>query len=282
MYSHILKNNPLRLFDVTLRDGLQSISKIYNVTNKLQMFEKIIIHRRPNAIEIGSIVSPKKVPQMSNTIELFKKISSSCLPIHKPTDIYIMTPTLKSVELACIHNVQNFSFVTSISNICHKKNFNRTIAETKNELNFMMKHVATIKTDTKVKLYISCIDNIPLIGKLGCFYVMNEIMYYYDTYDKIDELCLTDTYGSLRFLDFKHIIDALVIRNVDFDRFSLHLHQQYDKQNLTNIIVYAMKNGISRFDVSNISELGDCIVTMDKYMDKMNGNLHYEQIYEYL
>lgn len=283
MYSHILKNNPLRLFDVTLRHGLQSISKIYNVTDKLQMFEKIIIHRRPDAIEIGSIVSPKKVPQMSNTIELFKKISSSCLPIHKPTDIYIMTPTLKSVEFACIHNVQNFSFVTSISNICHKKKFNRTIAETKNELNYMMKQVATIKTDTKIKLYISSIDNIiPNIGKLGCFYVINEIMYYYNTYDKIDELCLSDTYGSLRFLDFKYIIDELIVRNVDFERFSLHLHQHNNKQNLTNIIVYAMKNGISRFDVSNISELGDCIVTMDKYMDKINGNLHYEQIYECL
>jgi hypothetical protein len=146
-----------------------------------------------------------------------------------------------------------------------------------------MKQVATIKTDTKIKLYISSIDNIiPNIGKLGCFYVINEIMYYYNTYDKIDELCLSDTYGSLRFLDFKYIIDELIVQNVDFERFSLHLQQHNNKQNLTNIIVYAMKNGISRFDVSNISELGDCIVTMDKYMDKINGNLHYEQIYECL
>jgi len=45
MYSSVLKNNPLRLFDVTLRDGLQSISKIYNVTEKLQMIENIIIKK---------------------------------------------------------------------------------------------------------------------------------------------------------------------------------------------------------------------------------------------
>lgn len=284
MYSSVLKNNPLRLFDVTLRDGLQSISKIYNVTEKLQMIENIIVHRRPDAIEIGSIVSSSLVPQMTNSLDLFKELSSSHLPIHKPTDIYMLTPTLKSVEIARKHNVQNFSFVTSVSNVFQNKNINKTIAETKNELKHMIDNVTTINDDTKIKLYISCIDTCPIIGKIVHIDIITEIMYYYDTYEKINEICLSDTHGSLLFRDFKYIIDELTIRNVDFERFSLHLHNQYDRQQIKHILTYAMKIGISKFDVSDVSHIGDCITTVDKQpTDKQpTGNLDYEQIYECL
>jgi len=278
MYSSVLKNNPLRLFDVTLRDGLQSISKIYSVTEKLQMIENIIVHRRPDAIEIGSIVSSSLVPQMTNSLDLFKELSSSHLPIHKPTDIYMLTPTLKSVEIARKHNVQNFSFVTSVSNVFQNKNVNKTIAVTKNELKHMIDNVTTINDDTKIKLYISCIDTCPIIGKIVPIDIITEIMYYYDTYEKINEICLSDTCGTLHFQDFKYIIDELIVRNVDFTRFSLHLHKQYDRQNLKDIIVYAIKIGISRFDVSNMPEIGGCIMTIDKPI----GNLEYEQIYDCL
>lgn len=278
MHSRFLKNNPLRLFDVTLRDGLQSISKIYNVTDKLQMIEDIIVYRRPDAIEIGSIVSPNLVPQMANSLDLFKELSSSYLAIHKPTDIYILTPNLKSLEIARKHNVQNFSFVTSVSNAFQKKNVNKTIAETKNELKYMIDNVTTINDDTKIKLYISCIDNCPTVGKINSIDIITEIMYYYDTYEKINEICLSDTCGTLHFRDFKYIIDELIVRNIDFERFSLHLHKQTNKQNLKDIIVYAIKIGISRFDVSNMPEIGGCIMTIDKPI----GNLDYEQIYDCL
>ena len=62
----------LKLFDVSLRDGLQSIPKVYNLHEKKQMLSKIIHQYRPHQMEIGSIVSYNILPQMKNSIELYK------------------------------------------------------------------------------------------------------------------------------------------------------------------------------------------------------------------
>lgn len=286
MYSSILKNNPLRLFDVTLRDGLQSVSKVYSVSEKLQIAENILMRKRPSAIEIGSIVSHKLAPSMSscNSLELFKEVSSTYLYTLNPVDIYMFTPNLKSLEIACKHNIQNFSFSTSVSNMFQMKNLNKTIHQTKQELPYMINTVHKDVPESKIKLYVSCVSTCPITGKISLHEIMNEIMFYYDTFDKINDICLSDTCGSLLFRDFKYIIDELTRRNVDFERFSLHLHNQYDRQQIKHILTYAMKIGISKFDVSDVSHIGDCITTVDKQpADKQPAdNLDYEQIYECL
>ena len=89
MFSSILKNTPLRLFDVTLRDGLQSIPKIYSLKDKIDLGIDIIVNKNPCAIEVGSIVSPKIVPQMKDSIELFKEIITTC-GTHKHLDVYML------------------------------------------------------------------------------------------------------------------------------------------------------------------------------------------------
>ena len=53
------KLKDLILFDVTLRDGLQSINNCYNLNHKKQILDSIIEQKNPQFIEIGSIVSPK-------------------------------------------------------------------------------------------------------------------------------------------------------------------------------------------------------------------------------
>jgi len=128
-------------------------------------------------------------------------------------------------------------------------------------------------------LYISCITECPIVGKFDINIIMNEIMYYYYTHgEEVDEFCLSDTCGTLRFQDFKFIIDSFNTNNVDINKFSLHLHEQKDKQVVKRIITYAMKNGISRFDVSYMPEIGGCSVTMKN----TSGNIGYEDIYDCL
>jgi hydroxymethylglutaryl-CoA lyase len=277
MYSAILKHPPLRIFDVTLRDGLQSISKIYSLQEKMDLAMDIIANKSPSAIEIGSIVSPKIVPQMKDSIELFKSFTSFC-GTHRPTDVYLLTPNYKSVQVALNNNVCNYSFITAISNSFQMKNINMTIVDTKIELDKMITLVDTID-DNKIKLYISCFTDCPIIGKMDNYTIINETIYYYYTHgEQLDEICLSDTCGTLRFRDFKFILDDFNKRNMDLEKFSLHLHQQPDKQNVKNIITYAMKNGISRFDVSYMPEIGGCTVTIKN----PPSNIGYEDIHECL
>lgn len=278
MYSSVLKNNPLRLFDVTLRDGLQSIPKIYSLAEKMDLGLDIIANRNPYAIEVGSIVSPKIVPQMKNSIDFFQSFSST-YGTYKPIDIYVLTPNYKSVQVATKNDVCNYSFITSVSNMFQTKNTNMTIADTKNEIKYMVDLVKTTNEDNKIKLYISCFTECPIVGKIDNHAILAEIMYYYHTHgEQISNLCLSDTCGTLRFQDFKFIIDALIKKGVELEQFGLHLHKQSNCDNVKNIIVYGMKNGISQYDVSYMPEIGGCSVTMEN----PSGNIGYETIYECL
>jgi len=273
MYSNMLGKNSLKLFDVTLRDGLQSLKKVYSLAEKSEILRNIIVNRHPSAIEVGSIVSPKILPQMSESIELFHEAQFINIIIARPIDLYMLTPNLKSVNIASDHNITNFSFITSVSNDFQRKNTNKNITEIKNEIELMMKRVTLIE-DSKVKIYISCITDCPISGKIDNNIIINEILHYYYTYDEISEICLSDTCGTMEFNNFKTIIDELLKRNVDFNKISLHLHNQENKQNVKDIIVYGMKSGIYRFDVSDMPEIGGCSVTMEN----PSGNLSYDDV----
>lgn len=273
MYSNMLGKNSLKLFDVTLRDGLQSLKKIYSLAEKSDILHNIIVNRFPSAIEVGSIVSPKILPQMEQSIELFHEAQFINIILPRPIDLYMLTPNLKSVNIASDHNITNFSFITSVSNDFQKKNTNKNITEIKNEIELMMKRVTLIE-DSNVKLYISCITDCPISGKIDNNIIINEILHYYYTYDEISEICLSDTCGTIEFNNFKTIIDELLKRNVDFNKISLHLHNQENKQNVKDIIVYGMKSGIYRFDVSDMPEIGGCTVTLDN----PSGNLSYDVV----
>jgi len=273
MYSSMLGKNSLKLFDVTLRDGLQSLKKIYSLAEKTDILHNIIVNRFPSAIEVGSIVSPKILPQMEQSIELFHEAQFINIILPRPIDLYMLTPNLKSVNIASDHDITNFSFITSVSNDFQKKNTNKNLTEIKNEIELMMKRVTLIK-DSKVKLYISCITDCPISGRIDNQKIINEILHYYYTYDEISEICLSDTCGTMEFNNFKTIIDELLKRNVDFNKISLHLHNQENKQNVKDIIIYGMKSGIYRFDVSDMPEIGGCTVTLDN----PSGNLSYDDV----
>ncbi len=262
----------MKLFDVSLRDGLQSLKKIYTLSEKKDLYHKIVQKYKPNNIEIGSVVSPKILPQMNNSIELFKHTQ-----MLGAKNIYMLTPNSNSVNLALKNDVKNFSLITSVSNEFQIKNINKSLKETKEELEDIFDLLNTSKVEN-VKLYVSCITECPITGDKGLKYVCDEIDYYIKKYENLTELCLSDTCGTLGFYKFKSIIDYIVMYYDDtvLDKISLHLHKNKDKKETYNIINYAYNNGIKRFDVSCLENTGGCSVTMNN--SSMKANLHYDDI----
>ncbi len=276
MFKRIFNQKSLRLFDVTMRDGLQSSSKIYSLPEKKELLLNIISNRRPHALEIGSLVSPKILPQMENSLEMYTEAEmyNTLLTGNRNIDIYMLTPNFKSLQTAIDNNITNFSFITSVSNSFQTKNVNKNLSQTKSELEQMMESVNLLPTNN-VKLYISCINECPISGLIDIDHIIQEILYYYYTYENISEICLSDTCGTLQFTEFKYIIDSLHKRQIEIDRFSLHLHDQPDNSNnLKEIIKYATVNGINKFDVSYLPNIGGCTVTMKN----PTGNLSYDFI----
>ena len=259
----------LRLFDVSLRDGLQSMKRFYKFSEKKDLLHKIISKYNPESIEVGSIVSTKVLPQMHDSLKLYNYCRELQL-----NNCYLLTPNLKSVKKGLYHNVNNFSLITSVSDEFQKKNVNKSLDETKIELSKMYDELSKFNVDN-IKLYISCVRECPISGQIDLNFIIDEIEYYFNKYEKINELCLSDTCGTLTFTDFKIIIDRLsMFYNTSMiEKLSLHLHKNKNEFHTYNIVNYASLSGIHKFDVSCL-ESGGCSVTIEN--DKMNNNLHYD------
>lgn len=271
----LIKNShELRLFDVTLRDGLQGYKEIFTIDEKKELLIKLMDNYNVESMEIGSIVSEKVVPQMKDSIKLYNFATT----INDTTDFYLLIPNENACKIALHNQVKNMSFITSVSNSFQEKNIQLTLQDTKDSLynmNSMMQKYYTKQQNIKTKLYISCIDQCPIDGKQNLYHVIREILFYIHYFD-YDTICLSDTCGNLEFESFQYIIEKLKKENVDLSKISLHLHEQENKKNLYKIINYAMKNNIVHLDISCINDIGGCNVTLKN----MKPNITFQTIYD--
>jgi hydroxymethylglutaryl-CoA lyase len=229
-------------------------------------------------------VNPKILPVMANSIELFKEVTMNKTDLNQTNyspNLYMLVPTKKGCDTAIQNGITNFSFLTSASNSFQKKNINKTLEETKKELNDMINEIniqQSIKpsVDYNMKLYISCVNECPIEGKISNDAIINEIIYY-NKNTNVNEFCLSDTCGTLLFKDYQYIIDECLQQKIDSTKFSLHLHTSENIDNIRDIVHYSLEQNIKKFDVSLI-ESGGCSVTMDK--SKLKPNMSYELLYK--
>ena len=63
-------NKLIRFSDVTARDGLQSLGKIISSENRSFLI-KNLARLNFEEIEVGSLVNPKVIPTMENSLEVY-------------------------------------------------------------------------------------------------------------------------------------------------------------------------------------------------------------------
>ena len=112
--------------EVGPRDGLQNINKVLSVDERLMLIRSLedagIEH-----IEIGSFVSDKAVPAMTNTGGLINKLDN--------IDNYsVLIPNKKGLDEAKIHRVKEICTVLCVTDSMNQKNINQTVDETLNDL----------------------------------------------------------------------------------------------------------------------------------------------------
>lgn len=262
MLRHI-KN--ISFFDVTLRDGLQSIKKEYSLLEKKNILYNIINLHNPNSIEIGSLVSNKVLPQMNYSKELYNYAINN--NNWKHIDFYLLIPNFKMFEKNKNINFHNISLISSVSDSFQKKNIKLSLNQTKDEI-VKFNNYSNVQN---IKLYLSCINKCPIDGIIDNDKIIDEI-YYYHNLKNITNICLSDTTGDLLFNDFKYIIDK-IIKHIDPKKLSLHLHyNENDVFNTLNIIQYAIDKNINIFDVSLLENVGGCSVTIENNILKPNLN----------
>ena len=263
------------IFDVSLRDGLQGANILdFPTFKKSEILHGIHQKYSPAKMEIGAFVSPKVLPIMSDTATLFELVQST---IKDTTDIYALVPNKVGLLTPIKSGFKNFSFITSVSNAFQMKNTRRNLNYKKYELEEMTQYIKTLNSPVKTKLYISCINECPVTGPVDNDFIIHEIISSYGLVDEYDEICISDTMGTLLSRDFEYIVDGLIRFGVAASRLSIHLHiNRHNEQEAKQILFACFRRKIERFDVSVISD-GGCSVTMDS--DKLKPNMTYEFLY---
>lgn len=277
-------------FDVTLRDGLQGVPKqnihLFNINEKSKLFHNVLFNYSPKNIEIGSIVSQKVLPIFKDSLQIFNYAINYQL-FNQSDDhmnFFLLVPSKKKLD-TIIHNrkITHFSFITSVSNEFQLKNTRMNLEESYGDIFEMIDELYTnpcrvAAPNPYIKLYISCINQCPISGKIENDKIISRILKF--NKDKINDICLSDTCGTLNSKDFRQIVDTCMDYGLPASKISLHLHMRKSNQSEIEQIIYnAFDRKITNLDVSNI-DTGGCSVTMNA--DELTPNLSYEMYYQFL
>jgi len=278
------KINPI-LYDVTLRDGLQNAKvEDYPTEHKKKVFQNIMKSENPPKIEVGSLTSYRILPIMKDSIEIYKYAVEYINKEKLNTDVYVLVPSLSKLNIAINNKIQNYSFITSVSNSFQLRNTSRTLDRTKEELRTMFETLDNGSNEnSKKKLYISCIDQCPIVGKIDKGFIINELLYYNENYN-FDEICLSDTCGNLSFENFFYIIENATYLGIPTTKLSLHLHiSNENMENSKKILKYCFENEINKFDISSLAT-GGCSITIEnkKLHPNLSYGIFYSILYEYI
>tara|TARA_B100000424_G_C22940656_1_gene500528 strand:+ start:2023 stop:2931 length:909 start_codon:yes stop_codon:yes gene_type:complete len=257
----VINTNEIKLIDVTVRDGLQSHPKTINVENKLKIIKLLSNSIGLKHLEIGSFVSPKIIPQMANSEEVFKQ----AYDYNPDINYHMLVTNSRGIEKIKELNVKNVAFFTSPSNSFNLKNINCNVDES---LIRICELKDKLPPDVNTRLYLSCITECPFEGQILTYDIIRIIK----MMDKLgfDDISLGDTLGTLKVNKLKFIFKCLN-KDILKDKISIHLHQSDDSWK--DIIDLCLEYDVRKFDTS-ILKLGGCPAAYENKVKSGNLDLY--------
>jgi len=247
------------IVEVGPRDGLQNEKQLISAEDKIALIN-LLADAGVTNIESGSFVSPKWVPQMATSSDVFNGIVRQ-----ENVNYMALTPNVKGFEAAMAVNVDEVAIFGAASEAFSQKNINCSIEESINRFLPLME--AAKKANIKVRGYVSCVVGCPYDGYVAPEKVAEvaEKLYQMGCY----EISLGDTIGVGTPASVQQMLDAVKAR-VPVDKLAVHFHDTYG-QALANIYT-ALQNGISVID-SSVAGLGGC-----PYAKGASGNVATEDV----
>ena len=108
----------VKIVEVGPRDGLQNEAQIVPVKVKIKLIDKLVDAGLP-VVESGAFVSPKWVPQMAASGEVFKGVQ-------KRADVSypMLVPNMKGLEAALDAGVEEIAIFAAATDSFSQKNIN--------------------------------------------------------------------------------------------------------------------------------------------------------------
>ncbi|KAA8698264.1 MULTISPECIES: hydroxymethylglutaryl-CoA lyase [Pseudomonas] len=249
----------VRLVEVGPRDGLQNEAQPISVADKVQLVDALSAAGL-GYIEVGSFVSPKWVPQMAGSAEVFAQIQ------RKPGVIYgALAPNLRGFEDALAAGVKEVAVFAAASEAFSQRNINCSISESLERFAPIM--AAAQQQGVSVRGYVSCVLGCPYEGQVAPEQVaaVARELYAMGCY----EVSLGDTIGTGTAGATRRMFEV-VGKDVPRAKLAGHFHDTYG-QAIANLYA-SLLEGINVFD-SSIAGLGGC-----PYAKGASGNVATEDV----
>jgi len=249
----------VRLVEVGPRDGLQNEAQPISVADKVRLVDALSAAGL-SYIEVGSFVSPKWVPQMAGSAEVFAQIQRT------PGVTYgALAPNLRGFEDALAAGVKEVAVFAAASEAFSQRNINCSISESLERFAPIM--AAAKQHGIRVRGYVSCVLGCPYEGQIAPEQVATVAreLYAMGCYEvSLGDTIGTGTAGATRRLF--EVVGAQVPR----EKLAGHFHDTYG-QAIANIYA-SLLEGIKVFD-SSIAGLGGC-----PYAKGASGNVATEDV----
>ncbi|MFJ3451289.1 hydroxymethylglutaryl-CoA lyase [Pseudomonas sichuanensis] len=249
----------VRLVEVGPRDGLQNEAQPISVADKVRLVDDLT-DAGLAYIEVGSFVSPKWVPQMAGSAEVFAGIQQRAGVTYAA-----LAPNLRGFEDALAAGVKEVAVFAAASEAFSQRNINCSISDSLKRFEPIIE--AARAQGVRVRGYVSCVLGCPYEGRISAEQVapvaraLHEMGCY--------EVSLGDTIGSGTAGDTRRLFEV-VSRQVPREQLAGHFHDTYG-QALANVYA-SLLEGIAVFD-SSVAGLGGC-----PYAKGATGNVASEDV----
>lgn len=249
----------VRLVEVGARDGLQNEALTLAPQSRVQLLE-MLADAGLRTLEAGAFVSPRWVPQMAGSDQVFK-----ALPIRPGVTWTALVPNLKGLEAAIASGCCEVAVFAAASEAFSQNNLNCSIEQSLRQYQQVL--VRAREAGVRVRGYVSCVMGCPFSGPVTpqAVAAVSASLFAMGCY----EISLGDTLGKGTPAATKSLIDACR-QVVPVSALAGHFHDTYGMA-IANIHA-ALQAGVRVFD-SSVAGLGGC-----PYSPGATGNVATEEL----
>lgn len=249
----------VELVEVGPRDGLQNEGQPISVADKVRLVDDLT-SAGLRYIEVGSFVSPKWVPQMAGSAEVFAGLTP-----RRGVTYAALTPNLRGLEDALAAGVQEVAVFAAASEAFSQRNINCSITQSLQRFEPIMARAQA--EGVRVRGYVSCVLGCPYQGQVRAEEVapVAEALMDMGCY----QVSLGDTVGTGTAGATRRLFEVVGAR-VPREQLAGHFHDTYG-QAVANVYA-SLLEGIRVFD-SSVAGLGGC-----PYAKGATGNVATEDL----
>jgi hydroxymethylglutaryl-CoA lyase len=249
----------VKIVEVGPRDGLQN-EKVTIPTDAKVAYITALSDAGLRVIEAGAFVSPKWVPQMADSADVYRSI-----PKDPGVEYPVLVPNMKGLERAIEANVKSIAIFTAASESFNKRNINMSIDESFE--NFAAVVPRALHEGMRVRGYVSTAFGCPYEGEVPAEKVLEVCARLLDL--GCYEVSVGDTIGVGTPMQVQGVI-GMLLQVIPANRLAMHFHDTRGTA-LANTLA-ALEMGIATFDAS-AGGLGGC-----PYAPGASGNMATEDL----